>query len=192
VRASDINFGYGAELLWEHPLNLQICSSDRIVIKGANGSGKTTLIKMILGELMPTTGAIEIATSTAIYADQDYSLINDVLTVYEQAQLFNSSFLQEHEIKIRLTRFLFTKESWDKPCAALSGGERMRLVLCCLTIRGKAPDIMILDEPTNNLDIQNTEILTNAINEYKGTLVVVSHDQRFLKEINAEETINLR
>lgn len=69
------------------------------------------------------------------------------------------------EYSIRLNRFLFTKEDWDKACSALSGGERMRLMLCCLNIANQSPDIIILDEPTNNLDIQNIEILTNAIND---------------------------
>jgi ATPase subunit of ABC transporter with duplicated ATPase domains len=111
--------------------------------------------------------------------------------VYEQAQEFNTSALQEHDIKIRLNRFLFTKEDWDKPCGALSGGEKMRLMLCCLTIGNQSPELIILDEPTNNLDIQNIEILTAAINDYQGTLIVVSHDDYFLKQINIERTINL-
>ena len=99
--------------------------------------------------------------------------------------------MQEHEIKIRLNRFLFTKDDWDKPCNALSGGERMRLSLCCLTIQSKSPDIIILDEPTNNLDIQNLEILTTAINEYQGTLIVVSHDETFLEQIKIKRTMEL-
>jgi ATPase subunit of ABC transporter with duplicated ATPase domains len=127
-----------------------------------------------------------------VYIDQDYSLIANGLKVYEQAQRFNSSALQEHEIKIRLTRFLFTKDYWDKPCGDLSGGEKMRLMLCCLTISNQAPDIIVLDEPTNNLDIQNIEILTAAINEYEGTLIVVSHDEYFLEEINIERVIEMK
>ena len=67
----------------------------------------------------------------------------------------------------------------------------MRLVLCCLTISSKSPDVIILDEPTNNLDIQNVEILTAAINEYQGTLMVVSHDATFLEQINIERAIQL-
>jgi ATPase subunit of ABC transporter with duplicated ATPase domains len=67
----------------------------------------------------------------------------------------------------------------------------MRLSLCCLTIQSKSPDIIILDEPTNNLDIYNIEILTNAINDYQGTLIVISHDETFLEQINIERTINL-
>jgi ATPase subunit of ABC transporter with duplicated ATPase domains len=111
--------------------------------------------------------------------------------VYEQAQTFNHSGLQEHDIKMRLNRFLFSNASWDKVCNTLSGGERMRLMLCCLTINLESPDLIILDEPTNNLDIQNIEILTQAINEYQGTLIVVSHDDYFLEQINIENTITL-
>jgi ATPase subunit of ABC transporter with duplicated ATPase domains len=189
VTATEVNFGYDDQLLWKQALNFQITSGERIVIKGLNGSGKTTLIKMILGELKPRSGTMESVAVKAIYIDQDYSLINNRLNVYEQAQQFNSGVLQEHDIKIRLNRFLFTKEYWDKPCKALSGGEKMRLMLCSLTISNQGPDIIILDEPTNNLDIQNIEILTAAINEYKGTLIVISHDEYFLNQINIEHSM---
>ena len=67
----------------------------------------------------------------------------------------------------------------------------MRLMLCCLTISSRAPDLIILDEPTNNLDIQNMEILTTAINDYQGTLIVIAHDQYFLDEINIKRSIDL-
>lgn len=188
--AADINFGYDKPL-WEENLNFQITSGERIALKGQNGSGKTTLIHLILGNAEPQTGTIYRAENKSAYIDQDYSLLDNKLKVYEQAQQFNTSTLQEHEIKIRLNRFLFTKEDWDKPCSALSGGERMRLMLCCLTIGTRSPDIIILDEPTNNLDIQNIEILTGAINEYQGTLIVVSHDETFLEQVNIERTILL-
>jgi ATPase subunit of ABC transporter with duplicated ATPase domains len=191
VTAKDVNVGYDDQLLWKQGLNFQIRSGERIVVKGLNGSGKTTLIKMMLGELQPQSGTIERAVVKAIYIDQDYSLIDNSLSVYEQAQQFNSGILQEHEIKIRLNRFLFTKEYWDKPCETLSGGEKMRLILCCLMINSQAPDIIVLDEPTNNLDIQNIEILTAAINQYRGTLLVVSHDEYFLKQIQVNGLISL-
>lgn len=191
IAANNINYGYGELPLWKQRLTFDLLSGERVALKGLNGSGKTTLIKIILGEIEPQVGAIQRAGIKAVYIDQDYSVINHQLKVYEQAQQFNSTALQEHEIKIRLNRFLFTKEDWDKPCSALSGGERMRLILCCLTIRNQAPDLIILDEPTNNLDIQNIEILTAAINEYQGTLLVVSHDQYFLEEVNVTRIINL-
>ena len=134
---------------------------------------------------------IKRVANKAVYIDQDYSLIDNRLSIYEQAQQFNVSALQEHDTKIRLSRFLFWREDWANPCRALSGGERMRLMLCCLTINKQAPDIIVLDEPTNNLDIQNIEILTASINEYRGTLVVVSHDESFLEQVNVERTIQL-
>ena len=189
--ANDLNFSYDTQPLWTKNLNFKITSGERIALKGKNGSGKTTLIKLILGNIEPQTGTVYRADNKSVYIDQDYWLIDDKLKVYEQAEQFNTSALQEHEIKIRLNRFLFTKEDWDKSCNALSGGEKMRLMLCCLTINNQSPDIIILDEPTNNLDIQNIEILTRAINEYRGTLIVVSHDETFLEQTNIERTIQL-
>ena len=188
----NINFKYiNSDFIFKNNLNLQIASGSRIAIKGSNGSGKTTFIKILLGNLVPQQGTVFGKESTSVYIDQDYSLINNNLKVYEQAQEFNVLNLEEHEVKIRLNRFLFPQNTWDKTCNSLSGGERMRLMLCCLSIGSESPDILILDEPTNNLDIQNIEILTNAINDYQGTLVVISHDETFLDQINIDQTINL-
>jgi len=190
-KATAINFSYRDQLLWKKDLNIEILSGERIALKGSNGSGKTTLIKIILGKLNPKSGTVYSPQNKSVYIDQDYSVINNELKVYDQAQQFNGSGLEEHDIKMRLNRFLFDKEYWDKPCSALSGGEKMRLMLCCLTISNESPDIIILDEPTNNLDIQNVEILTAAINEYQGTLIVVSHDESFLEQINIQKIIFL-
>ncbi|MDR2955158.1 MAG: ATP-binding cassette domain-containing protein [Prevotella sp.] len=189
--AKQINWKYGNNFLWKEALDFQIVSGERIAIKGVNGSGKTTLIKLILGELQPLLGTLTRAEVKTIYIDQNYSLIDNQLAVYQQAEKFNDGKLQESEVKTRLNRFLFTKTYWDKPCSTLSGGERMRLVLCCMSISNTAPDIIILDEPTNNLDIQNIEILTAAINEYQGTLIVVSHDTYFLEQILISKVLYL-
>lgn len=189
--ATDINYSYNNELLWKENLNFQILSGDRLALKGQNGSGKTTLIKIITGKLAPKQGTVYKAESTIVYIDQDYSLIDNQLSVYEQAEKFNNSGLQEHDIRMRLNRFLFSQNDLEKFCSSLSGGEKMRLMLCCLTISNQAPDTIILDEPTNNLDIQNIEILTQAINEYQGTLIVVSHDEYFLEQIDIQNTIQL-
>ncbi|WP_339867358.1 ABC-F family ATP-binding cassette domain-containing protein [uncultured Algoriphagus sp.] len=191
ITSDYMNFSYHGQNLWKTNLDFQITSGERIALKGQNGSGKTTLIKLILGDLNPQIGKLFRAEINAVYIDQDYSLIDNSLSVYEQAERYNSSELKEHEVKIRLNRFLFTKEDWSKSCSVLSGGERMRLMLCCLTISSHAPDMIILDEPTNNLDIQNIEILTAAINEYQGTLLVVSHDESFLEQVMIESSIQL-
>lgn len=190
--AKNINFGYeDAAKLWKENLNLEIVSGERVAIKGLNGSGKTTLLKIISGNLTPQIGTVFIAENKSIYIDQDYSLIDNNINIYEQAQQFNTTALLEHEVKIRLNRFLFAKDDWDKSCKALSGGERMRLMLCCLSIGNQSPDVIILDEPTNNLDIQNIEILTSAIHDYQGTLLVISHDEMFLEQINIERMVEL-
>lgn len=191
-RATGLNGFFHNRQLWKENLNFEIRSGERIAVKGANGCGKTTLLRMLLGEIKPGSGQLFSVGCAILYIDQDYSLVNDALTVYEQAQQFNSGALQEHEVKTRLARFLFTETFWRKPCRGLSGGEKMRLLLCCITLAEQAPDVIILDEPTNNLDIQNTEILTAAINEYEGALLVVSHDAYFLEQISVERTLLLR
>lgn len=191
-KASEINFKYNNRFLWQQNLSFEIVSGQRIHLKGLNGSGKTTLLKIILGELLQQTGDVVISNCRSVYIDQDYSLINNTLKVYEQAQQFNVSALQEHEVKVRLNRFLFRVEDWEKSCSVLSGGERMRLLLCCLSIYNQSPELIVLDEPTNNLDLQNIQILTAAIKEYEGTMIVVSHDQLFLNEINIEHTLSLK
>ena len=189
--ATNINYTYDEKLLWSENLTFQITSGERLALKGLNGSGKTTLLKIILGKLEPQSGTVYRADNKWVYIDQDYSLIDNRLTVYEQALQCNTAKLEEHEIKTRLNRFLFTKDDWDKSCGTLSGGEKMRLSLCCLTIGYRSPDLIILDEPTNNLDIQNVNILTEAIDEYQGTLIVVSHDEEFLAQSKTERTIQL-
>lgn len=186
-----LNYNFNGKQLWNTNLDFQISSKERIALKGENGSGKTTLIQILLHKIHDYQGEVYRAEQKTVYIDQDYSIINNDLTIYDQVQLFNDTRLEEHEIKIRLNRFLFGKDSWDKLCNTLSGGEKMRLCLCCLTIQNLAPDLIIMDEPTNNLDIQNIEILTNALKTYQGTILVVSHDEYFLKEINIERTIML-
>lgn len=85
-----------------------------------------------------------------------------------------------------------SKSDLDKPCHVLSGGERMRLYLCCLMISNHIPDLFILDEPTNNLDLLSLGILTSTIKNYKGTLFVISHDKRFIEEIGITKIIDLK
>ncbi|NDV97398.1 ABC transporter ATP-binding protein [Dysgonomonas sp. 521] len=191
VTAQDINFGYADQMLWENPLEFEIRSGDRIVVSGQNGSGKTTLLKLIFGKLEPQEGSIIRADFKYLYIDQDYSIIDNSLTVFEQLQQFNSRRLTDDELRIILHRFLFTYNTWEKPCGKLSGGEKMRLVFCCMQADDNAPDMFILDEPTNNLDIQSLEIVTNTIKEYKGTLLIISHDAYFVEEVGVSKEIEI-
>lgn len=179
------------KLLWSEPLTFQIRAGQRLAVQGRNGSGKTTLLRFVQGQLTADLGVCNRSFEYSIYIDQEYALLNNKLNLFDQAQQFNTSGLQPAEINTRLKRFLFEPDDWAKSVKVLSGGERLRLTLCCMTICPEAPDIIILDEPTNNLDLQNVQILTHAIKSYKGTLIVVSHDSHFLKEIGIEESMQL-
>ena len=190
VEAQAVNQGFGQDFLWDKPLDIKVRSGERIRVEGANGSGKTFLLRILSGELAPSSGAVQRAGFSYVYLDQDYSIVRDGLSVFEQARTFNGE-MEEHELKTILNRFLFRKETWGKPCRQLSGGEKMRLSLCCLMIRAHTPEMFILDEPTNNLDIRNTEILTRVIKEYGGTLLVVSHDEYFIGQIGIGRSIKL-
>lgn len=182
--AINLNFSYGNHSLWAaEGLTFKIFGGERIALKGVNGSGKTTLVKLLLGKLIPSGDELKSAVSQPVYIDQDYSLIDERLSVYQQAQSHNETGMEEHGVRTRLHQCLFDQEDWDKPCSALSGGERLRLALCCLTLQRHAPDLLILDEPTNNLDIAGIRILTNAVSDYAGTLIVISHDNRFVEDI---------
>lgn len=204
VTAKEINFSYHEvnnndkqnisrqDFLWKVPLSFQIKSGDRFCIVGTNGSGKTTLLKLITGQLQPQKGTLTRADSTYVYLNQEYSIINDKYSILEQAYSFNSRNLPEHEIKIILNRYLFPSSEWGKLCRKLSGGEKMRLAFCCLMISNNTPDIFILDEPTNNLDIQSMEIITANIKDYSGTVIAISHDGYFIREIGIDQRILLK
>lgn len=180
-----------AQLLWQAPISFQLKSGDRLRIEGTNGSGKTTLLKIITGQLEPQEGTLTRADFSYVYLNQEYSIIDDRNSILEQAYAFNSRNLPEHEIKIILNRYLFPAPEWDKSCRKLSGGEKMRLAFCCLMISNNTPDMFILDEPTNNLDIQSIEIITNTIKKYTGTVIAISHDNYFIREIGVDQRIAL-
>ncbi len=192
VRAEKVNFVFpSGQAVFTHDQTYTLYSGDRLSIAGPNGSGKSTLIQLMMGTIPPTSGQLFLAEADTVLLDQEYSIIQRDKTVLQQVEAFNENKLPEHELKIRLNRFLFDRDNWDKPCSALSGGEMMRLALCSIMVKNQAPDIIVLDEPTNNLDLKNIKILTHTIAHYQGTLVVVSHDLRFLEEVGIQREIRL-
>ena len=192
VRADGLNFEYApGRPLWREPLALEIRSGERIRLTGDNGTGKTTLVRLLTGELEPTAGRIGRADFSYVCLDQQYSRVNTPQSVLELAQSCNHGNLQDHELKLRLHRALFGQQMWDKRCDTLSGGERMRLCLCSLMIANHVPDLFVLDEPTNNLDLSSLAILTRTVRNYRGTLLVVSHDDNFTREIGITRTVGL-
>lgn len=192
ITAKELNFGYDKDKpLWQSPIDIEIRSGERIHITGNNGSGKTTFLKLLLGEFSPTQGEVTKNNFSYVYLDQEYEQVNQALTILELAERYNENNLADHEIKLRLNRALFPQETWDKSCQTLSGGERMRFYLCCLMISNHIPDIFVLDEPTNNLDLSSLSILTNTIKNYKGTILIISHDEYFINEIGVTNSIQL-
>ncbi len=192
IEAQGINFAYPeSDALWDAPLDFKLYSSDRIHLLGDNGSGKTTFVNLLTGVLTPTSGEIKRAEFSWIYLDQNYTQLDTDCTVEQLAEKYNTQPLEEHEVKIRLSRFLFPANTWGKNCRTLSGGEKMRLFLCCLMIGNQTPDLIVLDEPTNNLDISSLQILTQTIGNYKGSLLVISHDKHFVSEIGVTGELRL-
>ncbi|MET0242038.1 MAG: ATP-binding cassette domain-containing protein, partial [Flavitalea sp.] len=192
IEASGINYAYpGFNNTWTDPKTFVIKAGDRIRISGDNGSGKSTLFGLLQQKLRNTEGTLKIASQITIALDQDYTMIDRDRTVLEQAIANNSDNLEPSTIHTILANFLFFPESWDKPCKVLSGGEMLRLSLCCMVLRSKQPDIILLDEPVNNLDLANIKMLGSIFRDYKGTLLVISHDEDFINDLGIEDEIRL-
>ena len=193
VQVTNVTFTYNdRSTLWQQfPIHLTIRSGDRIWLQGDNGCGKSTLLKLIAGILQPTSGEVLRSSSLNIlYLDQEYSFLNSELTVYGQLETCHSK-KPEHELKMLLNRFLFDASTWDKKCGSLSGGERMKLALCWLLICENTPDLIIVDEPTNNIDLSSMDILADTLRSYKGTLLVVSHDEQFVQDVGTEQVVRI-
>jgi len=179
-----INFSYGEHKIIDN-LSLRILRGDRIGIIGPNGSGKSTLLKIILGELKPDSGKVVIGTKLdKAYFDQHRDLLDPEKSVRNNLS-DNSDFI---EVKGRsrhvigyLRSFLFPVERVDSPVKSLSGGERNRLLLAKLFT--KPANLLIMDEPTNDLDVDTLELLEDLLTEFEGTLLLVSHDRTFLDNI---------
>jgi ATP-binding cassette subfamily F protein 3 len=162
-------------------LNIEVMTGHRLGIIGPNGCGKTTLLKMALGQEQPSGGEIELKTNATIgYLDQAGAELNDENTVLQETAAVVPDLL-EGQVRGKLGAFMFSGQDVFKKVGQLSGGERNRLALCKLVLA--EPEILILDEPTNHLDIASIEALENALQNFAGTIIVVSHDRFFLNKV---------
>ncbi len=162
-----------------------VMRGDRVGIIGPNGSGKTTLLRMLLGELEPTAGTVRRGTNLEpAYFDQLHAQLDGEKTIQENVAGGSDAVVingQRRHIIGYLEDFLFTPEQARSPVARLSGGERNRVLLARLFT--KPSNLLVLDEPTNDLDIETLELLEDLLLEYSGTLLLVSHDREFLNHV---------
>ena len=181
---SHVSHGYGQRLLIDD-FSTVILRQDRIGLIGPNGVGKTTLLKIILGELTPDTGEVKLGTNLTIgYFDQMRSQLDESATLAdtispgsEWVEIGN----QRKHIMSYLEDFLFPPARARSPVSSLSGGERARLVLARLFAR--PTNVLVMDEPTNDLDIETLELLEELLQDYQGTVLLVSHDRAFLNNV---------
>ncbi len=152
---------------------------DKIALVGRNGEGKTTLARMLVGQLVPTEGSIRLGANVNIgyYAQNQEDLMNGELTVYDTLDKVAVGDIRTR-LRDILGAFLFRGEDIDKKVKVLSGGERSRLALASLML--EPHNLLVLDEPTNHMDMRSKDILKSAIMKYDGTVIVVSHDREFL------------
>lgn len=180
----DVSYSYGDKVIVKN-FSTRIIRGDRIGLVGANGAGKSTLLKLILGELEPQSGSVKLGTNLQIaYFDQLRDQLdlnkNAVDNIAEGREFIDIDGKSKH-IFSYLSDFLFSGERARTPLRALSGGERNRVLLAKLF--SKSANLLVLDEPTNDLDVETLELLEDILTEYPGTLLLVSHDRAFLNNI---------
>ncbi len=180
LQLTEISKSFGEKHLF-HDLTLRVRAGDRVALIGPNGVGKSTLIKIIVGEEKPDTGFIRYGSNVDIgYYDQHQSTLHADKTALDEIW---DRFPQMEQSNVRgaLGMFLFTGDDVFKPIHTLSGGEKGRVALTALMLR--KDNLLLLDEPTNHLDMDSREVLEDALTDFGGTIITVSHDRYFINRI---------
>ncbi|MEX0321324.1 MAG: ATP-binding cassette domain-containing protein [Puniceicoccaceae bacterium] len=187
IVAEEISAHYEGAEVFNH-FSCEIMRGDRVGILGPNGCGKTTLIRMLLGKLPPESGSVTLGTNLQVaYFDQNRDQLDDSQTVADNVSDGNEfvevAGKKKHVIS-HLKDFLFTSEEANMPISNLSGGERNRLLLAKLFTRPF--NVLVMDEPTNDLDLETLELLEDQLDQYTGTLILASHDRAFIDNVVTE------
>lgn len=177
VIAEEVSKSYGNHLIFEH-VNLTIQRGEKVAFVGKNGEGKSTLVKCIMNEI-PYEGTLKLGHGVKIgyFAQNQAQLLDDNLTVFDTIDYVAQGDIRT-KIRDILGAFMFGGEASEKKVKVLSGGERSRLAMIRLLL--EPVNLLILDEPTNHLDMRSKDVLKNALKEFDGTVIVVSHDRDFL------------
>ena len=185
VRLENICFSYGEKKILSD-FDFTMRTGERVRLVGANGAGKTTLLKLISGDLRPTAGNVKVSGKIA-YLNQDLSLLNPDKTVVEN--IADYAEILPHDAHIIAANFGFRGDASRKKVHVLSGGELLKATLAAVIGGKHQPDLLILDEPTNNLDIKSTTVLEDALNQYRGAILIVSHDEVFISNLHIDRFI---
>ncbi|MCI7647712.1 MAG: ABC-F family ATP-binding cassette domain-containing protein [Lactobacillus johnsonii] len=186
--AKDLTIGYPDKTMVSD-IDFQVNKNDRVAIIGPNGIGKSTLLKTIMKKLEPKDGSIKYGASLDIgYYDQELQSLDPSKTVLDTIWDRHKT-MPEKDVRSILASFLFTAEDIDKTVGQLSGGQKARLTLTVLSL--EKDNFLLMDEPTNHLDIEAKEVLEEALDNYDGTLLFVSHDRYFINEL-ANKIISVR
>lgn len=178
----------GSSLLWD--ISFEVRGREHVLLSGENGSGKTTLLKIITGELRSDRGEVKIGDGVRFgYFAQEHETLDPGKTVMEEFLSTDRLFSFVRNPRSILGAFLFSGQSVFKKISSLSLGERVRLIFAKLT--NQENELLILDEPTNHLDLQSREVIEDALLDYKGAILVVSHDRYFLDTIGIDRTITI-
>lgn len=188
AEASEFNICY-QDWIFKKDLTFNWRGNIRVAIKGPNGSGKSSLLKAILGAKVKTRGELRSGNLITLYLDQQCSILDTTKSILENIR--NASNADETEIRNGLAKFLFTKDKVFQKVNTLSGGETLRAALAMGLLGAKKPELLILDEPTNNLDLTNIRFLENLVSEFRGALIMISHDEIFLKNCQIQEELNI-
>jgi ATPase subunit of ABC transporter with duplicated ATPase domains len=179
----NLHKAYGKRVIYDG-FDLTIRRGERWAVMGRNGAGKTTLLKMIAGASEPDSGTVRLGASLSMgyFAQQSLDVLDPDLTVIEQLQM---DFPQDGLGSLRTLAgaFQFSGEDVDKKIRALSGGEKSRLAMARLLYN--PPNFLVLDEPTNHLDLATKEMLVDALKDFEGTMIFVSHDRMFLRGLGS-------
>ena len=187
VRLENVCFSYGEKSVLSD-FNFTMRTGQRIRLVGDNGAGKTTLLKIISEKLQADSGYTKISGRIA-YLNQDLSLLNPDKSVVENISEYAGILL--HDAYAIAANFGFRGDASKKKVGFLSGGELLKANLAAVLGSKNQPDLLILDEPTNNLDIKSTMVLEDALNQYRGAILIVSHDSVFINNLNINGTVKI-
>ena len=187
INISGLQFAYGNKVIFNN-FDFTMYGKSRIRLAGKNGTGKSTLLKIISGQIPHPSGSVKTFGKIA-YINQDLTVLDKHKTIIEN--IMDISECLKHDAHAIAANFGFRGNTSSQRVGTLSGGELLKATLAAVLGGQNQPDLLILDEPTNNLEIKSISILEDALNQYTGAILLVSHDETFVKNINIDKTISI-